>query len=80
MLVRLIIWVCWVSSTRVLWIVWRLFEWLSSLYMLKMVMGDVGILMVTGTISWELTVIYYHELMRIYLLIKMAAHDLLGSL
>ena len=59
---------------------WRLFEWLSSLYMLKMVMRAVNILMVTSTISWELTVIYCHEWVRIYLLIKMAAHDLLGSL
>ena len=67
-LVRLIICVCWVSSTRVLQIMWRLFEWLPSLYMLRMVMGPVGILMATSTISWELTMICCHELVRVHLL------------
>ena len=79
-LAGLIIQACRASSAKVLWIVWRLFEWSPSLYILKMEMGPVGILMVISTISWELMVICCQELMRICLLMNVAACVLLGSL
>ena len=79
-LAGLIIWACQASSAKVLRIVWRLFEWSPSLYILRMEMGPVGILMVISTISWELTVICYQELVRIRLLMNVAARVLLGLL
>ena len=79
-LAGLIIQVCWVSSTKVLWIVWRLFELSPSLYILKMVMGPVGVLMAVSTISWELIVICCQDLVRICLLMNVAVCVLLGLL
>ena len=79
-LAGLIIRACWASSAKVLRIVWRLFEWSPSLYILRMEMGPVSILMVVSTISWELTAICCQELVRICLLMNVAAHVLLGSL
>ena len=64
------------SSTKVLQIVWRLFEWSPLLFMLKMVMGPVGVLMAVR----ELITICCQELVRICLLMNVAARVLLGSL
>ena len=79
-LAGLIIRACRAFSAKVLQIVWRLFEWSPSLYILKMEMGPVGVLMVISTISWELTAICCQELVRIRLLMNVATRVLLGSL
>ena len=79
-LAGLIIRACRAFSAKVLQIVWRVFKWSPLLYILKMEMGPVGVLMVISTISWELMAICCQELVRIHLLMNVAACVLLSGL
>ena len=79
-LAGLIVWAYRASSAKALWIVWMLFEWSLSLYILRMEMGPVSVLMVISTISWELMAICCQELVRIRLLMNVAACVFLRSL
>ena len=55
------------------WIACRLSEWSPSLYMLKIVVGPVAVLTEIATTSCDSTLICYHELDKILLLINVAA-------